>query len=279
MKPHNIHIVFGRVEKTLIDSNAIDLSKNQIICIHDSLNIGPLCDIQENDKINKRKDWLQNAFGDITYSNQILDFVENDLNSIMSIVKDFDTTSKIFLWTGYFASEIISTARLITYLSNLDRGIFITNYPNIPLKSLHGDFIKPKGLVETATFQVKDILEHVKPVMKTEFSNWKNLWHKIEKENSQLRVLDQDGKISGEDVDYFDSFLLLNCNESYRKSAMIIGKTLVDIDFAVDDNYLNWRLKQLAFEKKIETRGKVLEIRDYEVKKVTTGAYLKNCVS
>ena len=71
MKRYNIHIVFGRVEKTLIDSNAIDLRTNQIISIYDSLNIGPVCDIQENKNISKRKNWLKNTFGDISYFSQI----------------------------------------------------------------------------------------------------------------------------------------------------------------------------------------------------------------
>ena len=270
MKPHNIHIVFGRAGKTLIDSNAIDLSKNQIISIYDNLNIGPLCDIQENENIQKRKDWLQNAFMDISYFNQISDFVENDLDSVISIVRDADTIDKIFLWTGYFASEMISTARLMPHLSNLHKSVFIANFPTIPVKSIHGNIVTPKNLMQTAIFQVKDILEQFKPVTKSEFSSWENLWNKVLTENSQLRILDRNGEISGKDVDYFDSFLLSNCNESYQKSAMIIGKTLVDIDFAVDDEYLNWRLKQLAFKRKIEPRGRLIEIRDYEIKEIST---------
>lgn len=269
MKRQNIHIVFGRAKKTLIDSNEIDLSKNQIISIYDSLNIGPVCDIQENENIQKRKDWLQDIFGDISYFNQISDYVDNDLDSIVSIIRESNKIDKVFLWTGFSASEIISTARLISHLSKLDKNIFVVGYPNIPVKSIHGDTIFPKALVQTATSQVREIVKHFKLVDKNGLSDWIKLWDNQKLVNGQLRILERNRQIVVKKVDYFDSILLSNCNENFQKAARVIGETLVDIDFAVGDSYLNWRLKQLAMEGILETQGKLIEIRDYEVRKIT----------
>ncbi len=64
MQKENIHIVFGKIgRRTLIDSNAIDLNKSQIISFDDILNIGPACDINANEDIQKRINWLQKVFG------------------------------------------------------------------------------------------------------------------------------------------------------------------------------------------------------------------------
>ena len=46
----------------------------------------------------------------------------------------------------------------------------------------------------------------------------------------------------------------------------MIFKPLADIDFAVSDSYLNWRLKELTVDKKLHFRGLLIEMRDYEVR-------------
>jgi hypothetical protein len=266
MHKENIHIVFGRIgRRTLIDSDIIDLNKSQIISLNDILNIGPACDMHTSEDIKKREDWLHGIFGDTSYPP-----VKQDLKSIETIVENADNIDEIFIWTGYYASEIISTARLIYHLSKLDKPIFIANYPNTPVKSIYGDIIYPKALVQTAIFQVKDIFEQFELIDKSELTEWINLWEKVKLKNGQLWIRDNKGQITVEKTDYFDSFLLSNCDENFQKATRVIGETLADIDFNVSDSYLNWRLKQLALNRKIETQGRLIEIRDYEVKKITT---------
>ncbi len=254
MQKENIHIVFGKIgRRTLIDSKVIDLNKSQIISFDDILNIGPACDINAIEDIQKRIDWLQKIFGDNPNPP-----VEQDLNSIEKIVNDADNINELFIWTGNCASEKISTARLIYHLLKLDKPIFIANF-NTPVRSN-----------QTATFQVKDIIEQFDRIDKSRLHDWRNLWEKVKSENARLWILDKKGQIAVKKIDYFDSSLLTNCDDKFQKAARVIGETLVDIDFDVGDSYLNWRLKQLALNGKLETRGRLIEIRDYEVKKMST---------
>ena len=262
MQKENIHIVFGWMRRSLIDSHLIDMNKSQIISLEDILNIGPPCDIHENKSIQNRKDWLQRVFGDRW------DPVEQDLKKIESIVENADNIDKIFIWTGYVAYEIISTARLIHHLSKLDKPVFIANYPNIPVKSFRGDIIYPKSLAMTAAFQIKDVLEQFKLIDKKGLTDWIDLWDRVKSEDGQLWILDKKGQLTVEETTYFDSFLISNCNESFQSAARVIGETLVDVDFNIGDVYLNLRLKQLALEEKIEAQGKLLEMRDYTVRRI-----------
>jgi hypothetical protein len=261
MQKENIHIVFGWTRRTLIDSQLIDMNVSQIISLKDILNIGPPCDIHENKNIQNREDWLQKVF------DSRWDPVEQDLKKIEAIVESAVNIDNIYIWAGFNPSEMISTARLIHHLSKLDKPIFITNYPNIPVKSIRGDIIYPKSLAVTAAFQIKDVLEHFRLIDNDGLSDWINLWDKVKSENGQLWILDKKGQLSVEETTYFDSFLISNCNESFQCAARVIGETLVDIDFNLGDGYLNSRLKQLVLEEKIEARGKLLEMRDYEVRK------------
>ncbi len=264
MSKENIHIAFGRVgRRTLIDSHAIDLDKNQIISLDDILNIGSACDINSNEEIQQRKDWLQNVYGADPNST-----VEQDLVSIETIVENADTIDKIFIWTGHSASEMISTARVLYHLSKLDKPIFIANF-NTPVRSIHGDVIYPKALFATATFHVKDILERFERIDKAKLTDWISLWERVRAGNGQLWILDSKGQINLEQSDYFDSFLLSHCTESFQKAARVIGETLVEIDFNVGDSYLFWRLKQMSLNGKIESKGSFIEMRFCEVKKGT----------
>ena len=272
MQKENIHIVFGWMKRALIDSQLIDMNASQIISLKDNINIGPACDINEDKNILARKYWLQGFFGDNPYNDVILNSVEQDLKSIEAIVENAENIDKIFIWTGYSPFEIISTARLIYHVSKLDKPIFIANYPNIPVKSFRGDIIYPKTLASTAAFQIKDVLEQFKLIDKKGLTDWINLWDKVKTENGLLWILDKHGQITVEKTAYFDSFLLSNCNESFQSAARVIGETLVDVGFNVGDVYLNLRLKQLALEEKIESRGSLMEMRDYEVRKLTPKA-------
>jgi len=262
MQKENTHIVFGRIgRRTLIGSHVVDLNKSQIISFDDILNIGPACDLNAGEEIQKRIDWWQNVGGN---SNPP---VEQDLKSIETIVENADNIDKIFIWTGCCASEIISTARLIYHISKLGKPIFIANF-NIPVRSVRGDIVYPKALNQTATFQVKDIFEQFERIDRSRLQDWSDLWEKVKSENGQLRILDNRGQIAPVKIDYFDSFLLAKCDENFKKAARVIGETLMDTDFNVGDSYLNWRLKQLALNKKMEVRGRLIEIRDYEVRKL-----------
>ncbi|TKG95215.1 DUF1835 domain-containing protein [Puteibacter caeruleilacunae] len=266
MKNYDIHIVFGRVSRCLIDSNEIDPGTSKIISIYDDLSVGPLCDIGEEENVLRRKKWFQNVYGDISYFSEISDFIDSDLDSIESLIENSNEIGKVFLWTGSYVSEMVSTARLISHLLKLDRDILIVDYPNIAVKSVLGETVFPRSLVETAPSQVKEVLQHFRRIDEKELLAWKDLWKKQKLENGELRVLEQQKQVSVKGTDYFDSLLLRNCTEDFQKAARVIGCTLVDIDFAVNDDYLNWRLKQLASEGRIEAEGELQEIRDYGVR-------------
>ncbi|WP_200979078.1 DUF3658 domain-containing protein [Echinicola sp. 20G] len=264
MQKENIHIVFGQLGKrTLMDSKAIDLSNSQVISLEDKLNIGPSCDIDVNEDISKRKNWFLKIHG--AHPNSL---IENDLISLKSMLKNVENINKVFIWTGYYASERISTARLINHLFPFDKPILVANF-NTPVKSIHGAAIYPKSLEETASFQVKELFEQFEPIEKGNLKNYLTIWDKVKSGNGELWICDNSGQPKMEKTDYFDSCLLSHCKENFQPAARIIGETLVDIDFEVGDDYLNWRLKKLSIDGKIASKGKLIDIRDYEVKKNT----------
>ena len=85
-----------------------------------------------------------------------------------------------------------------------------------------------------------------------------------------LWILDKNGQIVAKDETYFDSLLMSYCTNEFQAPARIIGQALGHLfrtghDF-IGDGYLSWRLKQLVLMNKIEIRGKLEKMQDYEVK-------------
>ena len=122
MKQKECHIVFGNIAKaTFIESKCFDLSEIELICLKDCLNIGPLCDLFQHDDVEKRKDWISNTLGTPHDLDRLLSPVDEDIESIKALIQNAENISNIFLWTGFSASEIMGTSRLLFHLPSFDK--------------------------------------------------------------------------------------------------------------------------------------------------------------
>jgi len=261
MKQKDIHIVFGKAAKgTFIYSKAFDMNTIQLICLEDCLNIGPIYDLDSVEEIEKRNDWLLKVFDVNSFS-----FINKDIENIKTFIENYEN-ERIYLWTGYCASDILNTARLLCHLPAPCNNIFIIDFSNVSVKNRFGTVVYPKALYVTEPSQVGEIAKHFYQLTGENLSKLIQLWEKIKVGHSMLRILDKNGQILEKEETFFDSVLVSYCTNEFQKPARIIGQVLADIDFNVGDGFLNWRLKQLSLMNKIETRGSLNEMRDYEVK-------------
>jgi hypothetical protein len=267
VKKHNLHIIFGHTEKSLAASGLIDSNVDRIVFFRDKLEYGPLCDIDEN--IEERKEWLTMAFGGTMFYDFIFSNLEKDLVEIQSMVNDPSPIEKVFLWTGNDAFEKISTARVLSHLSKLDLDFYSVDYSEIELTNLLGEKYSPKTISVIDLSDYPLLFKRFKPVKEEEVEFYVNLWDRLKKENSKLRVLEYPNSVLAKDVSYFDEILLSNCTVEFQKCSRVIGMSLMAIDFRTDDHFLNWRLKCLAKKQQIVISGELIEIRDYQVKKLT----------
>ena len=267
MKQKDTHIVFELYGKgTFVRSKEFDLDKIRVICLEDCLNMGPVCDLHSSENIEKREEWLLKTLGTYPLESNNATPVNKDLETLRSLVERPEMNGNIFLWTGYCASEILSTARFLYHLPKHNGNIFIADFPNIPVNNIHGNVIYPRSLIVCDLCDVGKVAKHFKQLTDEDITKWRKIWEEIRLENSMLRVMGENGKILEKDETYFDPVLVSYCTNEFQKSAKIIGLTLCDIDFGVGDGFLNWRLKQLVLNNKIEARGVLNEIRDYEVR-------------
>lgn len=267
MKHKDIHIVFGPGSRgTLRVSGVVPENSAEIVCMYDVLTYGPLLDIPPSAaEIQERKEWLSKMWPIDCYDEPDQNIVDRDTTIIQSLAGR--ETGRIFFWTGRRAGEILGTARLFTLLAGYGREIYIADFPNVAVSRWDGAIIYPDSLSMTAPEQVGEIARRFRRVGEEELPRWSDIWREALSDGAMLRILDEEGQISGVDISWFDRFLESRCTDEFQKAARIIGMVLTyDMWGDVGDGYLNWRLKALVESGRLQARGLLNQIRDYEVR-------------
>ncbi|WP_339867924.1 DUF3658 domain-containing protein [uncultured Algoriphagus sp.] len=266
-----MHIVFSdfcRRSLTLTpDSSLID---ENIISLNDDLVIGPIDALESEIGRKQRVEWLASIYRETTYElDNYSSYVNEDYNKIEEIINNAGELKELHIWCGITTIDVLGTARLLHSLSNTTLKIYLTDFSNLELKAMKGHFFKAKTLVEVNPENVENVEKTFYLLKEAELKKWVNLWESVSGEEGGLRITDEEQKISYAEESYFDKHILTLCKEEFQKPAQIIGRVLVEIDFAVNDSFLNWRLKELVSQKILVAEGKLKDMRDYQVKIVS----------
>lgn len=266
VKKKDLHIVYRFADRVLLNSEIFDSDNIELIKLVDNLSIGPVYNLEMIDGVYSRKDWLEKIIVDIAYKEEIISAVDKDVTTISNISEVADKCENIYIWTGCDASEAIGTARVLKKLMKLKKSIYVLDFSNIQVQNINGEIVSPKSLLQTAPSQIKDVIRYFKLQESADLKKWEEMLIDIESSNSLLRILDINGSISHKRDSYYDNLLLSKCIEKYQKASVVIGRALADVDISVGDNFLNWRLKELVKENKLESCGQLSDIRDYSVR-------------
>lgn len=85
-------------------------------------------------------------------------------------------------------------------------------------------------------------------------------------ENAGIRLLEGGKKIKGEPTLFYDKELLAQSGKEFVKAWKVVQQVTGKLKYPVMDQFLGWRLKELIREGKLESRGDLKTIRDFEVK-------------
>lgn len=262
-----LHIVFGRVvRRTLLDSSLFCEKEMEAIQLSDDLCLGPLPDPAFDKEWNRRKEWFKAEFADYEYLGMMTETIDADSHSLAQIVEKQQQVESLYLWTGTQASEQLATARVISALGTPTAKIYVMQYNWVSVKNIEGRVVTPRSLSATASFQVAEIANHFRLQDATDLLHWQTLWREACATDSLLRIINAKGHLQHVPVDYFDSSLLSFITGEFQSAARIIGHTLVAVEFAMGDGFLNLRLKAMAQSGRIAFRGTLKEIRDYQVR-------------
>jgi len=92
------------------------------------------------------------------------------------------------------------------------------------------------------------------------------LWEKLKRENSNIRVY-EDNQVKSAHIDYFDDMILCYTCKKFMHSVRIIGEVIGKAESYVSDTFIFWRVTELIRNGKISCRGNLGLMRELEIKK------------
>lgn len=262
---NKLHVVFGESARKVLLATS-EYTNSPVIAMNDDLMAGPVSASDQQEMARQRVEWFQENIPCPETIERLTQSVNEDLRKITFIQEVMSAEYELYIWSGRTTHDKIRAARLASKLKDV-QNTFLLDIPDVKIKSITGRDFTPVSLVVMHPSQVSYLNEHFKPLSAVIRSIWTDLWERLKKDSSHLRVRVNE-QLTGVRVSYFDEALLDRCTNKFQSSARVIGYCLMDIDFEVNDYILNWRLTELVKAEKLESRGDLKCMRHYEVRLV-----------
>jgi hypothetical protein len=125
------------------------------------------------------------------------------------------------------------------------------------------------GLLPLHAILENDLLDRSEELKSVSRAAYRELWGRLRAENAQLRILSE-GKLVSAPLSFFDPLLLSSATPEWQKTAMVIGKALVESwttsVIQTDDLVLSARARALAGAGALESRGDLFDVKNSELR-------------
>lgn len=274
------HIVFGQVSVPVLAA-AFDMDesmKGDILCFEDDLSVGPLFILDTKDGHANRKLWWQQLAGvqPAPVAENGGSPVQEDtiaeapgdperLAQLKAQLKE-DPELELWIWAGQNARDVCGYYWLVSQLYDFSGRIHIIYLNNLPFLNEKGAVFYPTHLHQILPKEFLKAKKLARAVSLAEFELDGEEWQKMMNENAGLRLLEGGKKIKGEPAEYYDKELLQQSSKEFQKAHKIVGQVTGKFKYPVMDQFLGWRIKELIKAEKLESKGELKTIRDFEVK-------------
>ncbi|RBL91532.1 DUF1835 domain-containing protein [Chitinophaga flava] len=280
-----LHIVFGEASVPVM-TEAIGMDEKlqgELFFFEDDLSVGPLfiLDTKEG-QANRRQWWQQLAATPPQLQPQLLpeetsqeaalpveeEEVPGDsdrLKALKAQLKE-DPSLEIWVWAGQNARDVCGYYWLISQLYDFAGRIYIIYLNNLPFLNEKGAVFYPTHLHQILPKEFLKAKKLARAVSLAEFELDGEEWHRLMNENAGIRMLEGGKKIKGEPTLFYDKELLAQTGKEFVKAWRVVQQVTGKLKYPVMDQFLGWRLKELVKEGKVESKGELKTIRDFEVK-------------
>jgi len=278
-----LHIVFGQSSATTLAA-AFELDetlKGELLYFDDDLSIGPLFILDTKDGQSNRRQWQQQMAGvqPPTQAQPVAEEAQaaepvavEEESGDPELVKQLKARLKteedlqVWIWAGQNARDVSGYYWLVSQLYDFSGRIHIIYLNNLPFLNDKGAVFYPTHLHQILPKEFLKARKLARPVSLAEFELDGDEWHRLMNENAGIRLLEGGKKLKGEPVAYYDKDLLQVCSKEFQKASKVVSQLTGKMKFPVPEQFLGWRLKELIKEEKLESRGELKTVKDFEVK-------------
>ncbi|MEO5945639.1 MAG: DUF1835 domain-containing protein [Chitinophagaceae bacterium] len=265
-----IHIVFNESEIDLM-KQVIELDETlagEVLQIKDDYAVGPLADLDTPEGWQARTDWWMDLIKYSHYSKNETNVID-DRETINQLKAKLDENpeEQLWIWMGQNQHDVCGYYRMIAEFREYQGRLMVLYMNNLPFINDKGQIFYPSWLCEIQPTEFLKAKKLARPVTLSEFEIDPDEWKKLCEENAMVRILEGGKKIGGKEQTFYDGEILKNLTPEWQKAWRLVGNTLNRMKIKTGDVFIEWRIKQLINEGKIEVTGDVEKgWKDFDVK-------------
>jgi hypothetical protein len=277
-----LHIVFGESSATAL-TGAFELDeqlKGDILYFEDDLSVGPLFILDTKDGQSARKQWWMQLAGIQPQpvaegapeapapSAPVAEEEAGDqekFRQLKALLKS-EPEQEVYIWAGQNARDVCGYYWLVSQLYDFSGRIHIIYLNNLPFLNEKGGVFYPTHLHQILAKEFLKAKKLARPVSLAEFELDGDEWSRMMNENGGIRLLEGGKKIKGEPATFYDKDLVQQSTAEFQKASKVVGLVTGKLKYPVMDQFLGWRLKELIKQGKLESKGELKTIKDFEVK-------------
>lgn len=265
-----LHIVFGQASVANLKA-AFELDpqlEGEILCYEDDLAVGPLFILDTPDGRQARREWW-NALHDIPApqlaEGETVPPPEDPVRSLKARLRE-EEELVIWIWAGQNPTDVCGYYWLVSQLDRFSGRIHLIYLNNLPFLNEKNGVFYPTHLHQILPKEYLKAKKLAREVSLAEFELDGDEWRRLMNENAGVRLLEGGKKIRGEAATHYDKDLLAATGKEFAKANKTTSAVIGKMKYPVMDHFLNWRLKELVKEGKLEARGELKSLKDYEIR-------------
>ncbi|RFS26497.1 DUF1835 domain-containing protein [Chitinophaga silvatica] len=274
-----IHLVFGQASVPVLEE-AIAMDEKmigEILCFEDDLSVGPLfiLDTPEG-RANRKIFWQQLAGIEIPAAEETVattpavetteDTEDIDRFRTLKARLKEDPELEVWIWAGQNARDVSGYYWLVNQLYDFSGRIHIIYLNNLPFLNEKNAVYYPTHLHQILPKEFLKAKKLARPISLAEYELDGDEWRRLMNENAGIRLLEGGKKLKGEPTLFYDKELLAQSGKEFVKAWKVVQQVTGKLKYPVMDQFLGWRLKELIKEEKLQSRGELKTIRDFEIK-------------
>lgn len=232
----------------------------KVIGLIDDLSNGPIDDITD---MNRRIDWFKRIY--MEEGNEISEIIKGYYKKFTKDIIKLKNED-IYLWHGNSAKEICGMLHILSMLEEKIQNVYTINVSEITYNTGKRNEYTPRVVGEVMPEKLVEFIGIRKSMDFERYSSLMALWDKMKRENSNLRIY-EDNKVKSAHVDYFDDMILRYTYKKFMHSARTIGEVIGRTESYISDTFIFWRVTELIRNERISYRGNLDLMRELKIKK------------
>lgn len=247
------HVVVGDVaEGTLRAAFELDQQNaalGEVRNFRDDLSIGRIDRLMEG--TNERSAWFSRITAGTEFGEEIRGWLNPSLEEAYGKLLAFDPQDRIVIWHSGIVSEQITLRYLVSRLT--DQELWEVKVLPGPIGAC-----TPQELLEALTT--------IRPISDERQEQFRKSWAALLLSQSVVRIL-ENNCIRPVEETYYDQQLMEASSSVYQPAGRVVGMVMATSNQIVSDTFLDYRLRQLLLQGRLEAKGELRALRLYEVRK------------